>query len=156
MTEKAKRRDKGMKKRTALPPPRDVVRAAVEAACVETGAYVNEIFKYRTWRDAGFLGGADRGWLSISRARVYAGLALRAIYEDTPVQNIAEMLNVPDPVNFFHNYDSQMQSQTKLRWFDDKAFMRVIEFIETYQKKREAELATSTRHLEMVTDSAGM
>lgn len=149
------RSDLGQRRRRAAPPSKVIARYAVEAACVETGASVNAVFAYKTWRAAGFRGGADAGWLVVSRARVYAALALRAIYEDTPHPAIAETVNAQNPRLWFHNVDNQIKSE-KMLWFKNDAFMRVIEFIEAQIKEARLKEIAARGVCEGVSDSAGM
>lgn len=99
------------------PPSADNVAAAILAACRETGADFERLCR----------GDADRDdkHFKISRARVYAALAIRAIFPENSAPGIARMVASGYPDTFLAQVDGRMK-KNDLKWFDNDAFMRVV------------------------------
>lgn len=102
------------------PPTAMQIAAAIVAAAKETGANPEAVA----------LGArGNRYHPDILRARAYAALALRACFEDFGKQSIARMVGASSWTTYIATLDEQMACGF-LDWWDDKAFMRVVEAIE--------------------------
>lgn len=106
-----------------------VVKAAVETACLITGAKVFEVM----FPSKSFMHEAHRSpeVMARSRARAYAAFALRAIFEDGQPAKIAAMVGAVQHYQYFAGKDNDMKTG-RLTWWNDAAFMRVIEATEAF------------------------
>lgn len=94
------------------------VMAAITAACAETGAVPRHVAR-------GDVDSRLDRTFAISRARTYAALALRAIFDDMSAPNISRMVGSKYPDGYLGQIDSRMKNND-LKWFDNDAFMRVV------------------------------
>lgn len=103
------------------PPTADQVATAIVAACRETGADPITVAS----------GNSDdrRATVAhkyaISRARVYAALAIRAVFEENGPAAIARWVGAGTPSCYVTNVDRDLK-EARLKWWDEAAFKRVI------------------------------
>lgn len=108
--------------RGGSPPPQFVVNHAVSVAVKKTGADFNDVMSSHRLRS-----NARQKIILASHARIYAGLALRALYiEQCDDYLIARMLFAAAPVTWFYQVDARMRRK-ELRWWNDEIFMAVLE-----------------------------
>lgn len=105
----------------AVPSPQQVA-VAVEVACRETGAKVEDVLSGKKARGAQFA--------ECARARVYAALALRCLYENCRQARIAELVGCIGATKTFIGQVDYRMRHHNLKWWDDAVFMRVVEAIE--------------------------
>lgn len=123
------------KKKFRGPLPSDAeFQAAVRIACIITGADPQHVIENH---HSGPSKSPEQ--LAISRARVYAAFALRALFEGADRGKLAAMFNIPNPRSFFHSKDKSMSHGELVGWWSDAAFMRVIEGVEAFQAMTAAE-----------------
>lgn len=107
-------------KREAIWPPRaECVVAAIKAACAETGAHHTAVFNGDTDEKS------DRSF-PISRARAYAAMAIRAVFEEPRrTSDIGRLVGSRIPGQYLAQLDTRLRNGD-LQWFDNAAFMRVV------------------------------
>lgn len=106
-------------KREAVWPPRpECVVAAIRAACEETGAGAQDVIDGVT--------DIKNKEYPVARARAYAALALRAVFEESRSSHaIGRLVGSKSPLSYMATLDNRIKSDD-LKWFDNAVFMRVI------------------------------
>lgn len=104
------------------PPTADQVAIAIIAASKETGASPQLVASRANDNRL------DRTF-AISRARTYAALAIRAIFPENSGASISRMVGSSYPEQHLQQIDSRMKNND-LKWFDNDAFMRVVDATE--------------------------
>lgn len=111
--------------------PRQIVRAAVEAACKETGARPEDVLAFKT--DAP--GQPQYKQHPISRARAYAVVALRAHCEGVSQHTICFACGARD--TWLLKALDTRRNDGLLQWWSDDVFMRVVQAVDKAENLNE-------------------
>lgn len=124
-------------------PSRGVVEHAVKLACMITSANAADVLRGVNPQPRSGEG-KQQYYQSITRARHYAAFALRAIYEEANWAKMATMLGARTPTQYYAIKDTAFRDGW-VKWWDDKAFMRVIEETESFIKREKEALMARER-----------
>lgn len=131
---------RGKQKRGPVPSVAEV-RVAVAAACLSTTANIDDVLhrpraKWEMDR---------REYFKVTKARTYAALALRCLFEDGRQDVIARLVGSTYPKSYINQID-KLLSENGLKWFNNDVFMAVIEAVERFQQNVKAKPVETVRY----------
>lgn len=107
-----------------FPPPLFIIHHAVKLAVKKVGSSFNNVMKF-SQRQRGHVTHEQR---MANRARIYAALALRALFiERCDDEAIARQLFVNSPETWFYQIDHKIREGAMNSWWSDEIFMHVLE-----------------------------